>query len=113
MHEYSIVQSLVDRVEREVRTHAASGVRRIRIGIGDLSGVERELLQTAYDVFRTGTVCADAALEIERIEARWECRRCGAPIARGERLTCAACGEPGRLIQGDEILLERLELEVA
>jgi hydrogenase nickel incorporation protein HypA/HybF len=113
MHEYSIVQSLVDRIEREVRTHAASGVRRIRIGIGDLSGVERELLQTAYDTFRAGTVCAGAELEIDRIEARWDCGRCGTPIARGERLTCPACGVPGRLTQGDEILLERVELEVA
>lgn len=113
MHEYSIVQSLVDRVEREARTHAASGVRLIKVRIGDLAGVERELLQTAYDTFRVGTICDAAALEIEPVEARWACGRCGAPIATGERLMCVACGVPGRLVQGDEIVLERIELEVA
>jgi hydrogenase nickel incorporation protein HypA/HybF len=113
MHEYSIVQALVERVEHEARTHAACGVRRVKVRIGTLSGVERELLQTAYDTFRAGTVCAAAALEIEPVEARWACGRCGAPIAAGERLMCPVCGVPGRLVQGDEILLERIELEVA
>jgi hydrogenase nickel incorporation protein HypA/HybF len=113
MHEYSIVQALVDRVEREARAHAASGVRLVKVRIGDLAGVEQELLKTAYDTFRPGTVCARAELEIESLEARWACIRCGAPIAKGERLICAVCGVPGRLIQGDEIVLERIELEVA
>ncbi len=112
MHEYSIVQALVDRVEREARTHAASGVRLVKVRIGTLAGVERELLKTAYDTFRAGTICAAAELEIESIDAQWECGRCGAPIGRGERLICAACGVPGHLVQGDEILLERIELEV-
>jgi hydrogenase nickel incorporation protein HypA/HybF len=113
MHEYSIVQALVDRVEREAQAHAAAGVRLVRVRLGTMSGVERELLQTAYDTFRAGTVCAAAALEIESVEARWACSRCGAPIGMGERLFCATCGVPGRLVQGDEILLDRIELEVA
>ena len=113
MHEYSIVQALVDRVEREARAHAAAGVRLVKVRIGTLAGVERDLLQTAYDTFRGGTICAGAELEIESIDARWACSRCGAPIGKGEPLICAACGVPGRLVQGDEILLERIELEVA
>jgi hydrogenase nickel incorporation protein HypA/HybF len=113
MHEYSIVQALVDRVEREARLHAASAVRTVSVRIGTLAGVERELLKTAYDTFRPGTICAEAELEIASLDARWECSRCATPIATGERLMCAACGVPARLVQGDEILLDRIELEVA
>jgi Zn finger protein HypA/HybF involved in hydrogenase expression len=33
-------------------------------------------------------------------------------IQRGEVLTCPACELPARLSQGDEIMLDRIELEV-
>ncbi len=110
MHEYSIVQSLVDSVA------AAAGncgsVERIEVRIGELSGVDCELLATAYDVFRVGTICERASMTIDRVPARWECRSCGAEIPRGGTLRCPACDEPARLAGGDEIILQRIELEV-
>ena len=53
------------------------------------------------------------ALTIERTPARWQCPKCAAAIERGAILRCSACGEPARMISGDEILLRRVELEVA
>lgn len=111
MHEYSIVQSLVDSVAAAVPEGAA--VRRIDVTIGELAGVDCSLLTTAYEVFRDGTLCAHAALAIERVPARWECSRCGGAVARGGFLRCALCGAPARLAAGDEIVLQRIELEVA
>lgn len=105
MHEYSIVQSLVDSVAAAVPENAI--VHRIHIEIGDLAGVDCGLLATAYEVFRDGTLCERATLSIERTAARWACPRCG-----GEgRLRC--CDTPARLAAGDEIVLQRIELEVA
>lgn len=112
MHEYSIVQALMDRVESEAAARGATAVDRVVVRIGELSGVEIELLRTAYLTFRERTICERAPLEIAEVAAEWSCRACGAPIARGAALTCAACGGPGRLRQGDEILLERIEMEV-
>lgn len=113
MHEYSIVQALMARVEAEARRHGASAVRCVRVSIGELSGVEAELLSSAYEIFREKTLCADAPLEVRRVEARWECSACGRALEPGAVLRCASCGRPGRLAQGDEIVLEQLELEVA
>ena len=111
MHEYSIVQSLVNSVESAV---AARGVvHRIEVRIGELSGVDCELLSTAFDVFRAGTICENAKLEIERVRASWECPVCRKPVPRGSMLRCTDCNEPAKLFSGDEIVLQRIELEVA
>ena len=113
MHEYSLVQSLVDRVEAEASRRGALSIHRVSVRIGELSGVDPELLQTAYDTFREGTPCAEAALVLERVEATWSCPRCGRRIARGAALRCDACGEPARLDDGgDALMLSGIEMEV-
>ena len=112
MHEYSIVQSLVDSVEALAAKHGGAAVHHLYVEIGELAGVDCDLLQTAYDTFRAGTLCADAAMTIEPVAARWECRVCGATFARGAVLRCPDCDEPARLATGDEILLRRIEMEV-
>jgi hydrogenase nickel incorporation protein HypA/HybF len=113
MHEYSIVQSLVDSVAAAVDGRPDAAVHRVHVAIGDLAGVDCTLLTTAYEVFRAGTLCEHAALTIERIPVRWECPRCGAAMERGGFLRCVLCNEPARLANGDEIVLQRIELEVA
>ena len=113
MHEYSIVQALIDRVAAEARARGAVAVYHLEVSIGELSGVECELLATAFETFRAGTVCAGAELTISRVPARWRCPRCAAPPAAGGPLRCPACGAGLRLEGGDEILLERIEMEVA
>lgn len=112
MHEYSLIQALLERVDAAARQHGATRVERLRVRVGELAGVERELLASAYELARTGTCCAAAELELLDEPARWECGRCGAAIARGAVLRCGECGAPARLAGGDAIVLERLEMEV-
>ncbi len=112
MHEYSIVQSLVDRVEAEMRACGASAVSRVELDIGELAGVEVPLLETAFATFQERTALAGAALAIHRVPAAWRCSWCAREIARGGPLRCATCGTPARLESGDEIVLRRIEMEV-
>lgn len=67
MHEYSIVASLVDRIEQIVAEHPRAIVRRVHVRIGEYAGVERTLLKTAFDTFRAHTVCEAAELAIEAV----------------------------------------------
>lgn len=117
MHEYSIVQSLVDSVAAAVGAREAAVptpvVHKVDVSIGELAGVDCALLATAFEVFRAGTICEHAALQIDRIAALWECPRCHAAIVRGGFLRCPSCNEPARLAAGDEIVLQRIELEVS
>ena len=112
MHEWSLVQSLLSRVDEEVRKHGAVAVRRLEVSIGELAGVEPTLFDSAYELFRTDTLCAEARLEIRYVPAMWVCAHCGARIAQGAALWCAACDGPARLDGGDGVVLERIELEV-
>lgn len=112
MHEYSIVQSLIERVEAEARRYGATSVQRLHLRIGESSGVEVELLATAFATFRERSLCAEAELAIEPVPVSWKCPRCGRDIAPGEILRCPVCVTPARLSGGDEIVLERIEMEV-
>ena len=69
MHEYSLVQAMFDQIDRVARTHGAQSVRRVRVRIGEFAGVDPALFRSAYEVYRIGTPCADAALHIERVPA--------------------------------------------
>jgi len=112
MHEWSLVQSLLSRVEEEARKHGAVAVRRLEVSIGELAGVEPALFDSAYELFRTDTLCSNARLEIRYVPARWVCGQCGARVAEGAALWCTGCDGPARLAAGDGIVLERIELEV-
>jgi hydrogenase nickel incorporation protein HypA/HybF len=113
MHEYSLVQALLARVEREARLRSAVAVRRLSVRIGDLAGVERELFESAYGSCREGTVCANAELVVRPVRVRWACSACGKDLVLGDALTCPECSSPARLMEGDEIVLDRIEMEVA
>ncbi|MGD0073130.1 MAG: hydrogenase maturation nickel metallochaperone HypA [Candidatus Binataceae bacterium] len=112
MHEYSLVCSLLERVAAEARARNATAVHRLTVRIGAAAGVEPELFSKAYEHFRQGTICAGAELCVERVAERWACPVCGQPLERGEVLSCERCGMPARLLSGDEIILERIEMEI-
>lgn len=112
MHEYSVVASLVDRVQREVELHPGAIVRRVHLRIGQLAGIEIPLLRTAFETFRERTVCDGAALEIATVAAAWRCARCDRAIEPGAILRCPACNRPAKLVAGDDLTLERIEMEV-
>jgi hydrogenase nickel incorporation protein HypA/HybF len=113
VHEYSLVEALVRRVEEEAARRSALSVHRLSVRVGELSGVDPELLATAYETFRAGTICENAPLAMSRVAASWSCPTCKKPIERGAILRCASCGEPARLDDGgDALLLDGIEMEV-
>lgn len=113
MHEYSIVQALLDRVEREAVERSATAIHRLHLRIGELSGVEVDLLTTAFDTFKSRSVSQHAELVVHPVAAVWTCPGCGLELTRGQVLRCPECALPARLSQGGEIFLDRIEMEVA
>jgi hydrogenase nickel incorporation protein HypA/HybF len=113
VHEYSLVQALVERVEEEARRRNALAVHALSVRVGELSGVDPELFRTAYETFREGSLCARAPLTVTRVAASWSCPRCRRAIARGAVLSCPECREPARLDDGgDALTLDGIEMEV-
>ena len=113
MHEYSIVLSLLEQVADEAGRHHAQAVRSVRVRVGELSGVEPDLIRSAFEIARAGSVCEDADLDLVVVKARWACPRCGKDLEQPTELVCRDCEVPARLASGDDLILERLLLEVA
>jgi hydrogenase nickel incorporation protein HypA/HybF len=112
MHELSVCQSLLDQVSQIASDHHAAVVDRIYLQVGPLSGVEPELLQSAFPIARANTVAAHAELVIEMLPIKVKCQICAAETdANMNKLVCAECGDwHTELVSGDELLLERVEL---
>lgn len=84
----------------------------MHVVLGEMSGVEHDLFRFAYEGLRARSVCAEAELELSSVAARWACPRCDRTIERGRRLHCVECDLPAKLASGEEIVLERIEMEV-
>jgi len=114
VHEVSIVQSLIQQVEAEVRQAGCDGrILRLGLVIGRLSGVHADSVRFAFEMLGPGTLLEGAELHITEPSAELVCKDCGArtPI---EDLTaeCPACGSRAVVIEGGrDLLLESIEVE--
>ena len=114
MHELSIVASLFEIIEDKARGERASRVTAVTVRIGRLSGVAPELLRSAFDAYKKGTLADGARLEIEVAPFDFRCRACGGTVFREEPgPVCAACGSKDvELVGGMDLVLQRIEVEV-
>lgn len=113
MHEYSIVQSLLESCEEHVKQNNSTSVSKVVIKIGVLSGVEPDLLQTAFDTFKEQTVCDKAEFVINRQEVVISCLSCNeeSTLKKNEFL-CPKCqSKEIRVIDGEDMFLMSLEME--
>lgn len=115
MHELSVCLSLLQQVEKIARERNAGAIDRIVIKLGPLSGIEPELLRKAYPLAAIGTVASHAELIIDDAAVVVRCSACGAESqVPSNRLLCAQCGDfRTRLVSGDEMILQRVELRTA
>lgn len=102
----------MDQVNQIAREQQATGIAKIILQIGPLSGVESHLLGQAFPLASAGTLAEHSVLEIKPQAIEVECSECGQHTpAKLNRLVCGICGGwKTRLISGDEMLLESVEL---
>jgi len=113
MHEYSIVDSLLQLAEENARKHNAKSVTKLEIKIGVLSGVETDLLKTAFDTFKEGTMCENAEFIMHIQPVVVECKECGkvSELKKDEYL-CPLCNSPHiKITDGEDMYLMSMELE--
>ena len=93
--------------------HPGSRVVSVRVRIGEFSGVEPDLLSSAYDDLVQDTPLQDAALDMERVPLEAVCDQCGHQF-RIERFhfECDQCGSLRLTLRGgEELLLDSVTLE--
>jgi len=113
LHEYSIVQSLIELCEQNAKAHNVSVIDKVIVKIGVTSGVDSGLLKRAFDAFKKKTVCNDAELVINMQPLVIQCNECGS-INRLKKISyrCRQCGGINvKVIDGEEMYLMRLEMK--
>ncbi|MBM3285679.1 MAG: hydrogenase maturation nickel metallochaperone HypA [Candidatus Aminicenantes bacterium] len=114
MHELSIVASLFEILEEKAQEQGARKIVLVKLRVGKLAGVVPEFLRTAFDIYKDGTIAREAVLEIEEVPFRVRCRACRTVAERDDFVfICPACGSNDlETLEGTELLLEKLEMEV-
>lgn len=113
MHEYSIVQSLLESCEEHAKANDSKNVVKVIVKIGVLSGVEPDLLQTAFDTFKEKTVCDKAEFIINHQKVVISCLSCDeeSTLEKNE-FACPKCqSNQVKVIDGEDMYLMSLEME--
>ncbi len=113
MHEYSIVQSLLNSCEENAEQNNATKVIKVVVKIGVMSGVEPDLLQTAFDTFKENTICDNCEFIINIQAIVIKCNSCKkeSTLSKNE-YNCPHCQSVDiEVLDGEDMYLMQLELE--
>lgn len=112
MHEMALCESILDVMETEAKTQAYSRVKRVRLEIGALSGVEISALRFGFDAVTRGSIADGATLDIDEKPGEAWCFDCDKPVKVNARFDpCPSCG--GYRLQvtdGEEMRIKELEV---
>lgn len=113
MHEYSIVQSLLNQCEEHAKKNDSTKVLKVIVKIGVLSGVESTLLQTAFDTFKEETICHETEFIINIQKVQIYCNMCKkeSTLEKNE-FACLLCNCTDiKVLDGEDMYLMSLEME--
>ncbi len=112
MHEVSIAQSIVEIAEASARGRNALSIQLIKIRLGDFTNIVPEALEFAFAVVRQGSLAEHARLDIEMVRMTLNCVVCemATKPARGLCLICAQCGFPLKIVAGEELQIEYIDV---
>lgn len=110
MHELSIVQSILEIVDQELKKANAEKIERIDLDIGFLSGIEIDALLFAWEACVPDTILANAERKINRIPAVAKCTVCSHEFKTDDYFAqCSNCGDyMTELIKGKELKIKSL-----
>ena len=115
MHEVSIVEGLIDLVEKQKTQHQFSRVLEIHIACGIYNCVSEETLNFCLKTVAEGTCLEAAVVKVNRLPERWSCKPCRSEFPREKKDDdphCPKCGSASVVpLLNSEIYLDKLEVE--
>ncbi|HFU76817.1 MAG TPA: hydrogenase maturation nickel metallochaperone HypA [Arcobacter sp.] len=113
MHEYSVVQALLEQIEDITQKNDAQKVTKIVVKIGVMSGIEAHLLEIAFNTFKEKTVCDGAEFIMNIQPLKIMCNQCKKESELEKiHYCCQECGSTDvDVIDGEDMFLMSLEME--
>lgn len=109
MHETVIAQQILRAVQTTMEQRGASAVRTIDVELGQLEGLNAQVLQRAFDLQAGGTPVEGAVLQVKVVPASAFCPSCNEerpfelprnPAHEVPKVLCPECGAPLELRGG-------------
>jgi len=100
-------------IEQTISQYEIRRVLQVKLKVGELTNAEPEALQMVFEAFCKNTICEGAELIVERVPVRGHCRNCQHEFAvKTMFFLCPKCQNTSiEVIQGEELLLESVEVE--
>jgi hydrogenase nickel incorporation protein HypA/HybF len=113
MHEYSLAMEVITVAEQVAEQKKAVSVDEITIEIGNMSGVEAEVFESALRVLAENSVLEKAKLNIVRLKGKGVCLSCKKDYEMNRRMdTCPECHTlPAEIRGGKEFRVVSLLIE--
>lgn len=110
MHEYSIAYDIYSTSKRAAIENSAILVKKVSVNVGELTMVNPEQVKFLFDIIcEEDPIFKDAVLEYCLIETKVHCS-CG--YEGNEKYVCPRCGSLPEIIQGREVFVTNVEIEV-
>jgi len=110
MHEYTVAYDIYATAKRAATDNGATLVKVVHVDVGEMSMINPEQVE-----FLFGALCEEdllfkgAKLTANTVPVRSECR-CG--YSGSEKYVCPICGNMPEIVEGREILVTNIEIEV-
>ncbi|MGW5422235.1 hydrogenase maturation nickel metallochaperone HypA/HybF [Streptomyces sp. NPDC003943] len=111
MHEMSVALAVVDQVETAARSRGATGVRSIRLEMGELAGIVADSLAFCFELACAGTLVEGAELITTTVPGTARCEPCSRvwEVGMPPRLLCPGCGGAAvELVSGRELRIREV-----
>jgi hydrogenase nickel incorporation protein HypA/HybF len=113
MHEFSIVQSIVEIALETARVNGAGQISSVEVEVGQSAGVVREAMEFAWEAAGRNTLLEGASLVLKEIPLVVRCRSCQKTFQPDELFDpCPVCGDLNpEIISGKELRVVAIEIK--
>jgi hydrogenase nickel incorporation protein HypA/HybF len=113
MHEFSLASEVIDLARHEADKNNALSVSEITIEVGNMTGIEADVFESALGILSEGSILEKAQLNIVRIKGKGVCISCEQEFEMNKRMdTCPKCHSfPSEIRGGNEFRVVSLLIE--
>jgi len=123
MHEYFLMDKIVQSVIEEARRRKAKSVSEVHVVIGELAFVGEEQARMWFDLLKENKILKKAKLFIEQEKGKVKCPNCNYKgsienldvadhHASFPAIGCPKCGSPVEIISGKDCIVKTVKLTV-
>jgi len=103
MHELSLATEVIELASREAGKNDITSLSGIVIEVGDLSGVEADIFQSALEMIVKDTILEHAVVQLVRTPGKGFCNACKREFEMHDRMGfCDVCGSFPSVISGGQ-----------